>query len=473
MANELPCEVLCKIFDYLDSFEQLVTCKKVCKKFYLVINSFFRLKQLAITSYSHFQYSCRFFHSYEEAHGRHEIRSSQFDLSHFQTNAGQFANLRKLFIIHECLETRYLNGLGQLQNLTIKSSGFKSDRVPLRLARLQVLSIDESEIFDLIELDLPQLNRLKINLFKSYKRRLAFLHFGCIELLECSRYLDVTKKISNLKFFYCERLSCSNVDDLLAHNRKLKEIHFNGSDETYAHLKQKRTLFCPDLKLYYSGNFGLHLDETTIACCVKNLPKLAAIMPFVKFVNYNCLENNLETIPNGLIPKFVNLFQLEVTGAIRDAKKFASLLHDCGYLNKLMINAALEQNFYEKLPSICPVLKCLEINSPDSLCMDFLLSFQSLQSIIVSQEMCLKLVKQIFERIKSMKYLAFFYQQDSFTEIAYKARHTLQLTIDPFKGNFTELDEVLKFLKSEVYKKDFTHHLNPNEMFVRSAFFLN
>ena len=200
--------------------------------------------------------------------------------------------------------------------------------------------------------------------------------------------------------------------------------------------------------------------------------KSICLIDFVKFVNYNCLENNFETIPGRIIKRFVNLFQLEVTSTIKDPEQFKALLHDCGYLNQLKIDAQLDQSFYEKLPSICPVLKCLEINNRESLWLNFLLSFESLEAIVVSQEMSLALVKQAFERIQNVKHLAF-YHQNSFAEITYKARHTVHLTIDPVKGIFHELAEALAFLKSEVYKKHFERGLDEEEKFVRSAFFLN
>lgn len=471
MANELPCEVLCKIFDYLESFDQLVACKQVCRNFYSVINSFFKLRQLAITSYGYFPYSLKWFHSYEDVHDcQCEIRNTRFDLSQFKSN--QFANLRALFIMHRCVETQFLNCLAQLENLAIKSSCLKSQAIPLRLSRLQILSIEESEIFDLVELNLPLLSKLKINLFKSYKRKLAFIQFERIEVLECSRYLNMTKKFSNLKFFYCERLCSSKVNDLFAHNQALREIHFNGSPETYAHLKRLKALLGrDDLKLYYSGTYGFHLDDRTIDCCVRNYSKLAAVMPFIKIVNFNCLENNFDALPRRMIQRFVNMFHLEVTGPIRDLNQFKILLNDCGYVNKLVINAALEQNFYEQLPRICPVLKCLEINSRESLCLEFLLSFRSLEAIIVSQKMSLVLAEKIFEYMPTMRHLAF-YHQASLAEIAIKAKHELKLSIDPVKRTFSELGELLAYLKSEDYKHEFTF-LNEEEKFVRSFFCLN
>ena len=472
MANELPCEVLCKIFDYLDTFDQLVACKRACKRFCAVVNSFFRLRQLAITSYDYHPYSLKWFHSYAEVHScQCEIESTPFDLSQFESNQPQFAALRALFIMHQCVETRFLNCLTQLENLTIKSSGLKSDAIPLRLSRLQVLSIEESEIFDLVELDLPQLTKLKINLFKSYKRKLTFIQFDRIELLECSRYLNMTKKFANLKYFYCERLCGSNVNDLFAHNQGLEEIHFNGSPETYAQLKRLKALLGrDDLKLYYSGIHGFHLDDHTIDLCVRYHSRMPTVMPFIKFVNYNCLENNFETLPKQMMKRFVNLFHLELTGPVRDLSQFETLLNDCGYLNKLVINAALEQNFYDQLPRICPVLKCLEINSREVLSLEFLLSFGSLRAIIVSQEMPLVLVKMIFEHIPIIRHLAF-YHQNSLAEISIKAKHELHLTIDPVKCIFSEPSDLLAYLKAENYMYEF-FHLSDTEKFV-SIFFMN
>ena len=483
--DQLPPELLSIIFNELN-FNQILICKLVNKKCYSVIKNYYKLRQLSISNYSYFV--CKWFYTNENVFNcQCEIKNPNFEFNQFQINQTQFAHLKQLFIIQQkFIETKFLNCLSELENLSIKSSSLKSNEISLKLCNLQTLSIEESEIIDVIILDLPKLIRLKINLFKSYKSKLIFNYCDCIQLLECSRYLKKTKKFFNLKYLYCERLCCSNLDDLFAFNKKIAEVHFNGSADTFSKLKRYRQLYRKDqdLKIYFLGvkldelpnyeltDYGFHIDERTIQFYVQNYLRLANKLPFVKLINYNCFENHFQVIPANFIRRCVNFLLLEVSSQPKYLDQFKKVLEQCGYANELFINADLSQSFFDNLHKLVPILKCLKINAKNELDFSFLLNFISLEAIKLNQELSLDLIKNLFKQIKKLKYLKFSYQR-SLTEISFIDKHNIRLNIDPIRCDFNNLGELLSYLKKETYQKDYSLDMNDEGKLVRSLFFQN
>ena len=485
--DSLPDEILLTIFENYLFYDQVLVCSLVCKRWLRIIKNFCKLKQLAILNSNYYAYPTKWFFTSNHIYNcQFQLITSKFNL--IQLNLDKLLNLKYLFILHKSVETDFLNHFLNLENLAIRSSRFTSGKNSLNLDFLKILSIEESELINILVLNLPKLNKLKINLFKAYKCKLVFKHPESIELIECPRYLGFIKSFFNLKILYIERLVNSNLDLLLTRNKKLLEIHFSGDEETFHNLrKQKELLKMTKLKIYYLStnltncdnlsnynltNFGIHIDESTIEFYVQNFNRLANIMPFVKFINYNCLENNFKRIPRNLINKFVNFYQLEVTSSIKDLDQFKIFLNDCEYINRIFINSSeLNNEFFNYLPQCSPNLKCLEIKNKKNLNFQFLLKFKSLDAFFTDQNLPITLIKELFDKFK-IKYFSFYLQSPLFlAEITFKDNCKFQLSIFPIKIDFNELDGLLNYLKSEDYKADLNNDMNYEEKMMSSLFF--
>lgn len=488
---KLPNEILLLIFDYYLTYEEVRTCRLVCKHWNELIKKFYKIRQLAVLNSNFYAYPCKFFYTYENVFDcQHKIISSIFNLT--KLNLDRFANLKQLYILYKSVTTDLLNNLKELENVAIRSSRFiQSGNNSLNLDNLKVLSIEESELINEIVLNVPKLTCLKIFLFKSYKSKLEFRYPNTIELLECARYYSLIKSFTNLKVLYCERLVDLALEPLLTINKELNEIHFSGDEHTFYSLKkQSQLLGKNDLKIFFlSANlsdcdrfldydlvdFGMHIDESTVDFYVQNYAQLADCLFSIKFVNYNCLEDHFEKIPKNFFKKIVNLYQLEITDAIKDLNQFEVILKECGYLNKIYINTFdLDADFFNHLlPTCCSNIKCLEIKNNRNLNLDFLLKFKSLEAIIIDQNLSTNLIRKLYDKYK-IKHLSFYYQESSLflAEINLNNdENVFKLNVLPINRDFDNLDDLLGFLDNESYKTDFLLDLSIEEkLFIKTRF---
>lgn len=207
----------------------------------------------------------------------------------------------------------------------------------------------------------------------------------------------------------------------------LKEIHF-GSDDVPGNyetlLEQKRRYNRPNFRIY-CHEFAFHaealLEELPFSGDEPNFREVQLIRNhctkfmainqiYVLNIHLNVLEDCFsDGIPEELIRKFVNLRSLRIDRAVNDEQQLGDILNILGRcLNQLEIGSSLlTQNFFDLLPSICPILVELSIKEKQTIDPNFLLGFKSLMSLTFLQEITKEFVESVFEKYEHLNLFVF------------------------------------------------------------------
>lgn len=110
--NNLPPELLLRIFAEIEPIKQIVTCKLVCKRWHSILTNL-RLKSLVISGKLNLSNN-KWWYSYDNVNCKHLIKNDQsLESIKFKLSQSLFNNLRSLYIynIHDkILFTCFLNG---------------------------------------------------------------------------------------------------------------------------------------------------------------------------------------------------------------------------------------------------------------------------------------------------------------------------------------------------------------------------
>lgn len=211
----------------------------------------------------------------------------------------------------------------------------------------------------------------------------------------------------------------------------LKEVHFNGDPHNFEILDEQRARFNrPNFRIFYCGY------EFTAAEFPEQVPDLGyygpsqASIPFIrqhlsKFVAKNQIhiysfyfnvfaDGFPEGIPEQLLERLVNLKNLTVNRLVRDPQELVKVLRIVGPSLKQLeiISSSLEQNIFDLLPELCPVLGALMIKERAvQLDANFILRFKSLKNLTIYSELPTAFAKAAFERYENLELMSFFYKE--------------------------------------------------------------
>lgn len=477
MANNfliLPDEILLNIFNKL-SINQIVVSKLVCKRWYFVLNKL-RIRNLVISIHANLP-NHKYWLTYNFVNCTHLIRDAfeksdrnevnkliSLESINNKLNQRLFDNLRSLYvynIYHKNLFTSYLNKFTHLERLEFIYSRLKNEAVSnctLNLDNLKILHISDA-INDVFVLNTPRLSNIKLNI--SNLEKVTFNYPDQVRLFETLRYNDVIKIFSNLEYLFAKNINDLD-DDFLLQLPHLKELHFDSQKRIFHILQHQKSLFKRnELKLFYFGlnlenipNYNLkntrnQLNDKAVELLGDNYEKIATVLPFVHQIDYCDLESYFNNkIPYCFIKRFVNLDYLLVTSKVKDPDQLNSVLKDCNNLKSLTICSALDQNFYDTLPSILPYLEYLSITNEQKIHFEFILNFKILELIYIKQNLSEDLIWKILNRFKDLIYKFAFSYQSTNMEIN---NREFKLKIGENQLlSFSSIDELFSGLKLEM-----------------------
>lgn len=482
--DELPNEILLKIFRSSLPVDQILLCKQVCKRWYWVVDTMIRLRSLVIVDDYDFPILSRWFEKKEFVYDyRYRISSRRLEMVEFRSNQPMFANLRRLFISNRTVAINTINLLDQLEVLEIKNSKYKCGKlVHINLPNLLVLCLDDirGTLEDLL-IEAPKLEKLGCNVSFRFKvkhpKSIKVYHgqfnhqliyeFVNLEHLYCNRYNyseETLPKLKNLKTLHFNRNNLRSLMNLKTQQAALKRkdpqifflgVHSNAFPLTELDMVEE---WEEEIYPYDSNNYGFCINAKTIEFYGSNYFNLCDKLYYVKTIDYSLVESyfrqpNFKLTPMDLVKKLVALDELELSGELRDVEQtneFVKVLKHCKYLRSLAISASMDQSFFDTiLTENCPVIESLSISSRNPLNFDFLLKFSDLQNFSTKQQLSTDLVGKMFDKFEFLKTLQFRFKASS-VEIRFYERTVFKLLLDEVKHLFNNLNSLLEYLKSNL-----------------------
>ena len=463
--DKLSDKLILKIINYLSSLKDVLRCKQIDRRFHSIISNY-HLDSLII-SHLKLPLNKRWFYSFQLIDcfklTTKDYSALQLDCNSILNNLKQLLiistdwsnfgkyNLTKLF--------EQINAIKSLEHLELVGLKMKrTNFVNLNLVNLKVLNLERIEVGLGITLRTPSLISLKIDLFDSIDKKIKFTNPESIQLLIINYFETFITTFINLEYLYIKQIlklvdikeGETNNDLFFNKLPNLKEIQFYEEKRTYHYLvSQKNLLKRENLGIYYCGidfldnnldnlpNSNLspytNLDHNIIEFYAAFYSQTATLLPFVKRLVYDDLDHCLDKIPELLINKFVNLNAIEIRNRVKNPIVFIEFLRCFKNLKSLSFKRSeLNQNFFNLLSQLQPILDALEIHSDDDLDFDFILKFSNLNHIYIGKNLELEFVYQVFERFGDLKF--FFYYQDT----------ELSLNVEGDKFEFCVKQEIVK-----------------------------
>lgn len=405
--NDLPAEMIAELFKHL-SPKDLIACSTVSKRWYS-IHGDIRLECLAVTpKKAKNPYSDKWSHS-----GREIVRKEMCHPNLFicLANRPLLTNLKCLAIFLPSdfpakpfeFDLDELNKFTQLVQLEISMGHSKKEKVNLCLPKLNVLAVrsnyaDSNHHIWSLSVDCPALSVLV------YKKprgdyRLDVKHPETIRKLETNLVGENLAQFQGVECLVTQKLEAISLDTLLT-LPNLKELHFNQSiimflffeysnhvgsvDRLKATLSEfldvLQVLKGSDFRFTFAGfrltkstlelmDFGVEEHETYERVFSEHLymKNRQLIDPdvnldFVLSFNYSRLMHVAGgEIPSWFFQRFANIQGIEASRPVRDLDHFGWFLSSSRTLHLQLDRAWLDQDFYDQLPTLTPLLTSLEL----------------------------------------------------------------------------------------------------------------
>lgn len=459
--ENLPAELKVKILSKLSIYNKF-KMRQLNKNWRSLVDAFFKIENLVIGSEKTIVHdffgldeliSCFFLNEkllyYSIVILEHSIFSNVKNLKITTTGSADLSSL-----------LNQLSHLERLENLEIKNGFFKN--VLIR-SNLKYLNISWSSSQTNTIFDTPKLTNLKWEIANGISESVSFLHPKTVRLLDVEKFDSSILKFKNLEYLYC-RKSTPKFSDFLSEFHKLKEVHyFVGKSEVRKQLLYKSLLKNKSLKIFYQfilfnsvneldmyDNIDIHLGTLSLEAIDSlndNLSRLAKRFSFL-YLNYEDLDFYYKINKRKMPHEFLNKMDLHHLGIdkIDNIDNLKAILKNCKKIKILNIKSSLlEQNFYDKLPSLCSNLETLKIATEKQLDLKFLTGLKSLIRFIApSQKTNIDFLSNIFGsielkfcncNIKNIGYTYLVYKNDTFYERS-------SISSRPFKN----LDDFYKFL---------------------------
>ena len=472
----LPKKLLLDIAAHLPTVRDILRFKQVNKRLHSIVSEL-RLESVVV-SHGILPLKRRWFHTYQPITS-HVLKT--LDYSVVPYNSSILSGLKQLQII----STDYTNfesynltqlfgqiaSLSRLEHLELICVMMKtSNPVELDSTGLHTLSIDRVE-FTQITLNTPNLKFLKLDLFESYNDKIIFSYPQSVRLLITKFYEKSITSLRNLEYLYvCQKIPLKDIQgeevpgklDSLFLNRlpSLKELQFYEEDRTYDHLAEQRRLLKRDTLLFFCGvelvdndlellpktdwSPYTSLSHTVIEFYAHHYRRTASILPFARRMIYDDIGHCLGKLQHGLMNKFVNLRSIEVSRPLGDVSVFVEFLRNFQGLRSLLVEKTnLNQQFFDELPQLQPVLDQLEIYGGPDLDFGFVLRFKDLNFLFIDRGLNIDLVFLIFQKFGDMRFFFNFMNK----EIMLKATgQRFEISVDHHQPvKFSDLNKMFDY----------------------------
>lgn len=400
---------------------EILRFRLICKKAKYIVDNYVKLNNLII-------YMTRppinrlEFYTYEPFQGVHSVKIWNFDDNYNDLfRQSLFSNLKKLMISCEIdnsieIHCNLLNSFGNLKSLELDRINLAMNDT-LRLSNLRILTIKYSSSMkdhkDKLTLDTIKLKRLRLE--AGTHMNLEIVHPDKITYLRIEYYHNIVKSLTNLEVLICDKLERLDKD-LFGSLKNLKEFHFDSELALFNEVKSQANLLDRnELKIYLKGiefesidgqEFSEESSKQIINHFFVNSNRTADIIPFVKYLEYDHLEDKSEQVLVDLARKFVDLELILANRAITNKERFLNFLSHLNPIRWLKLkNSLLDQNFYDHhLLQIFPNIEFLKIKEEneliDILNFSFLLKLEHLCIFKTNKNMPFDLCSEIFKNLK-------------------------------------------------------------------------
>ena len=466
-------EILLAILVHLPTVRDLLRFKLVNKRLYSIVD---KLKlESVLVSHGKLPLNQLWFHSYRPIaspvlktidYGTVQCSSSILSgLKQLQIISTDYSNFEKYNCVKLFNEISNLIHLEHLELIGLMME--KSNLVELNSLSLQTLNLERLE-FTRITLNTPNLRFLRVDLFESYDGKLIFTYPQSVRQLVTNFYEKSITSLTSLEYLYiCQKFLLKDIQDceepgklsslFLNKLPSLKELQFFLESRTFNYLVEQRRLLKRDTLLFFCGVELIDndlellpktdwspyttLSHTVIEFYAENYRRTANILPFARRLIYDDIGHCLHKLPAGLWSLFVNLCSIEVNSPVDDVKMFAEFLGCFKGLKTLHVEKSnLQQEFFNELPQLQPVLDRLEINIDEELDFDFVYKFKDLNFLYIDKSLEIDFVYSIFQKFGDLRF--FFYFNDN--EISLNANgRKFEFCVGQQKAiKFSDLDQL-------------------------------
>ena len=418
--DQLPSEILTKIFSYLD-WETLVNSNcNVCKRWRKIVHeNNVKLKTIVVN----------------------EDRTNSFVLQLFQTNqivdyksvlvvhsisyieqraslASVWTNIRKLIIFNCDLDLNRFESLEHLETHCTKVIDLKrapqTVRIDLKKLKILVLLLELCTCTS-YHLDTPELQSLRATNIENFEMP----HRRALVNLETYVYNDCIKRFKNLRQLTCNRIDIYD-GRLLKRLPALEEFQVNCIDkgDLNALLREKEELGRSNLKITVKG-INIVSKEYPAVLLNNDFEIFSSSNQQLFLENYESLSSSLHFIsdffidfditilPQCIYSKLNNLKSIVVHHAVEDEISWTYLLKASRLIHTIKIFHPIEQYFVDLIALYCSNLNTLSIQKADIDNFEFVREFQNLERFSSDQEIEIDEFRRIVQVLKSNGFLKF------------------------------------------------------------------
>ena len=418
--DQLPSELLCIIFGYLD-FEALIdSSRNVCKKWMKIIEeNNVKLKTIVLNEDKLDPFVLKLFQTNQIINYKSSLVAHSINyIERKRSLINVWRNIRKLIIFNCDLDFNQFESLEHLETHCNKVIDLK--RVPqlirINLKKLKILTLLlELSIYTNYVLDTPELHSLRTTNIENFELIYPFN----LQALECHVYNDCIKRFKKLKLLICNRIDLYD-GRLLRHLLELKEFQINCIDkgDLNAMLKEKDELKLIELKIIIKGIVIIRKEYLEVLLN-NDFEILSSSNQQLFLDNYDCLSNNLHfisdffvdfnmaSLPACLYSKLSNLKGIVVHHLIEDEISWTFLLKSSHLIHTIKIFHPISQYFCDLIPFYCPNLNTLSIQKAFIGDFKFVCNFENLERFTTDQELQIDEFRMLIEILNHNKFLKF------------------------------------------------------------------
>lgn len=418
--EQLPVEILTKIFDYLD-FETLVKLvRNICKKWMKIVDeNNFKLKTTIVVNEEKDPFVLKLSQTDLIINYRNSLVVNSVNyIERNKSLKNVWKNIKKLVIYNCDLDLNQFESLEHLE--THRSKGIDLKKVPqlveIKLKKLKILVLLlELSVYTNYVLDTPELHSLRVinieNIELIYENRL--------KNLECNVYNQCIKKFKKLNTLICNRIDIYD-GKLLRNLLDLKEFQVNCIDKGDLNklLKEKENLKLIDLKIMVKSIIivnkeypGVLLNNDFEIFSSSNqqlfLENCESLSNNLHFISDFFVDFDITVLPDCIYSKLNNLRSIVVHHSIEDEISWIYLLKASLLINTVKIFCPIPQYFCDLIALYCTNLNTLSINKANIDNFDFVCKFKNLERFSTDQEVTIEEFQKFMQILNHNKFLKF------------------------------------------------------------------
>lgn len=418
--DELPNEILTKIFSFLD-FETLIDLNcNVCRRWRkIVIENNVKLKTIVLNEDRTDPFVLQLHQSNQIVDYKNVLVVHSIGYIERRTSlAAVWTNIRKLIIFNCDLDLNRFESLEHLETHFSKVIDLKRapQTLTISLKRLRVLVLLlELSVCTSYILDTPELHSLRTTNIEHFEMP----HRSGLINLECNVYNDCIKRFRNLRNLTVNRIDLYD-GKMLKSLPKLEEFQVNSIDkgDLNALLKEKEDLNRPQLKITVKG---IHIVSKEYPAVLLNndFEIFSSSNQQLFMENYESLSDNLHFItdffvdfditvlPPAIYSRLTNLRSIVVHHPVEDEISWTYLLKASRLMHTIRIFNPIEQYFVDLIGLYCPNLNTLSIQKANIDNLEFVRAFQNLERFTTDREITIDEFRLLIQVLKSNRFLKF------------------------------------------------------------------